>query len=83
VYYWYYATQMLHHMEGKLWDKWNAAMKPALVTSQVKVGKERGSWEPGGDKWGPYGGRLYVTCMCTYMLEVYYRHMPLYSSVKL
>jgi hypothetical protein len=24
---------------------------------------------------------LYVTCLHTYMLEVYYRHLPLYSNV--
>jgi hypothetical protein len=83
VYYWYYATQVIHHAEGKVWEKWNAAMKPALVGSQIKAGRERGSWDPAGDKWGPYGGRLYVTCLSTYMLEVYYRHLPLYSSVRL
>ena len=33
-----------------------------------------------GDKWGPHGGRLYVTCMCVYMLEIYYRHLPLYNK---
>jgi hypothetical protein len=83
VYYWYYATQMLHHMEGPAWEKWNAAMRPTLTGAQVKAGPEKGSWPADGDKWGPYGGRLYVTCLCTYMLEVYYRHLPLYSSVKL
>lgn len=83
VYYWYYATQMLHHMEGQAWEKWNPAMRSALISSQVKSGAEKGSWPAEGDKWGPYGGRLYVTCLCTYMLEVYYRHLPLYSSVKL
>ena len=26
------------------------------------------------------GGRLYVTALCTWMLEVYYRHLPIYGS---
>ena len=29
--------------------------------------------------WGQFGGRLYVTCLSTYILEVYYRHLPLYD----
>ncbi|MCA9269145.1 MAG: terpene cyclase/mutase family protein, partial [Planctomycetales bacterium] len=27
VYYWYYATQATHHMEGDAWRKWNAVMR--------------------------------------------------------
>ena len=83
VYYWYYATQVMHHMEGKEWEKWNGVMRDMLVNNQVKAGNERGSWNPDGDAWGNFGGRLYVTCLSVYMLEVYYRHMPLYSDVKL
>ena len=41
---------------------------------------ERGSWDPQGDAWGSQGGRLYVTCMSLYMLEVYYRYLPLYQD---
>lgn len=81
VYYWYYATQVMHHMEGDEWNQWNNAIKKILVTNQVKSGKERGSWNPEGDEWGPYAGRLYVTCLSTYMLEVYYRHLPIYASL--
>ncbi len=84
VYYWYYATQVLHHMEGEYWDKWNAVMRQLLPEKQEKQGAERGSWhptEPTLDAWGPQGGRLYVTCLSLYMLEVYYRHLPLYSPL--
>lgn len=81
VYYWYYATQVMHHMEGEEWNQWNNAIKKILVTNQVKTGKERGSWNPEGDEWGPYAGRLYVTCLSTYMLEVYYRHLPIYAKL--
>ena len=47
-------------------------------------GKEAGSWDPTKpteDQWGRYAGRLYVTCLSIYMMEVYYRHMPIYSHV--
>jgi hypothetical protein len=82
VYYWYYATQACHHMEGKIWDDWNKVMRQVIPENQVKKGAEEGSWDPNGDKWGSYGGRLYVTCLSIYMLEVYYRHLPIYSGYK-
>lgn len=80
VYYWYYATQVMHHMEGKPWRTWNDRMRELLPENQEKRGKERGSWNPRGDRWGDAGGRLYVTCLSIYTLEVYYRHLPLYRG---
>ena len=79
VYYWYYATQAAHHMDGDEWNQWNAVMRQAVPTAQTKTGAERGSWAPSGDRWGAHGGRLYVTCLSIYMLEVYYRHLPIYK----
>jgi len=79
VYYWYYATQVCHHMEGHHWRTWNNVMREVLPENQVQGGKERGSWDPQGDRWGNAGGRLYVTCLSIYMLEVYYRHLPIYQ----
>jgi hypothetical protein len=81
VYYWYYATQVCHHMEGPVWDEWNKVMRQMLPENQIRKGPEEGSWEPSLDEWGPQGGRLYMTCFCCYMLEVYYRHMPLYDKI--
>lgn len=78
VYYWYYATQVLHHLGGKRWDEWNKAMRQELPENQLKNGKNAGSWDPEGDDRSN-AGRLYVTCLSIYMLEVYYRHMPLYG----
>ncbi len=83
VYYWYYATQVTHHMEGRAWTKWNNEMRDLLVKHQTRTGDEAGSWEPDDDFWGRDGGRLYVTCLAVYTLEVYYRHMPLYSRIRL
>ncbi len=82
VYYWYYATQVMHHMEGEPWKKWNARMCRAVPDAQVKQGPEAGSWdplEPTEDSEAEEGGRLYVTCLSLYMLQVYYRHLPLYE----
>jgi hypothetical protein len=80
VYYWYYATQVLHHMEGRPWRTWNEEMRQLLPAHQEKRGRERGSWDPKGDRWGDAGGRLYVTCLSLLTLEVYYRHLPLYRT---
>lgn len=80
VYYWYYATQVTHHMEGTYWDEWNKVMRELLPAKQVKNGAERGSWDPQGDKYGSVAGRLYVTCLSLYQLEVYYRHLPIYQQ---
>jgi hypothetical protein len=79
VYYWYYATQACHHMDGEDWNQWNRVMRQAVPTAQVKTGNDKGSWSPSGDRWGAHGGRLYVTCLSIYMLEVYYRHLPIYK----
>jgi hypothetical protein len=80
VYYWYYASQATHHMEGDIWNQWNETMRRELPAHQVKQGNEAGSWDPTNDKWGAEGGRLYVTCLSIYNLEVYYRHLPIYSG---
>ncbi|MFM7107543.1 MAG: hypothetical protein ACKOZU_02905 [Planctomycetaceae bacterium] len=80
VYAWYYITQVVHHLGGPGWERWNARMKEVLPAAQVSQGRDEGSWDPALDKWGPWGGRLFTTCFCTYMLEVYYRHLPLYGD---
>jgi len=79
LYYWYYATQVLHHMGGKDWDAWNKVMRQAVPEHQVQAGREQGSWDPTNDRWGNHGGRLYTTCLSIFLLEVYYRHLPIYK----
>jgi hypothetical protein len=81
AYYWYYAAQVCHHMEGDSWRQWNTVMREVVPAMQVREGKERGSWDPDGDSGIGVsgGGRLFVTCLHTFMLEVYYRHLPLYQ----
>lgn len=81
VYYWYYAAQVCHHLEGEPWRNWNRAMRDVVPAMQIRDGKERGSWDPMLDETTGVsgGGRLFVTCLATYMLEVYYRHLPIYQ----
>jgi hypothetical protein len=82
LYYNYYATQILHHMEGDVWVAWNTKMRDMLVKSQQTKGHATGSWFEEFDKGhGPEtGGRLYTTSMATMILEVYYRHLPIYGQ---
>ncbi len=81
LYYWYYGTQTLHHMGGPMWDEWNATLRKVIPKWQETAGPERGSWYHDDDRWTISGGRLYSTCLCLYMMEVYYRHLPLYNSL--
>ncbi len=81
IYYWYYATLVLHNYLDQDWDKWNRAMRRTLVNTQVGEGCGTGSWDPDQptlDRWGSPGGRLYMTSLSVLTLEVYYRYMPLF-----
>jgi len=83
-YYWYYATQAMFQMQGDYWQAWNERMRPLLKASQIERGPLAGSWDPVSpveDRWGKSGGRLYVTSLHLLMLEVYYRHLPLFKEL--
>ena len=81
LYYNYYATQVMRHWEGDRWKKWNAVMRDQLVDSQTTEGHAAGSWHvAAGDHGSERGGRLYCTAMATMILEVYYRHLPIYRT---
>jgi hypothetical protein len=88
IYYYYYATQVMHHMGGEGWRAWNAKMLAELIKTQDKGdtperADQKGSWSPEGDVWGGVGGRLMVTSLAVLTLEVYYRHLPLYRPTML
>ena len=80
MYYNYYATQVMRHYEGDAWKNWNDQMRDFLVKSQATKGHEGGSWFMGNNHSSQTGGRLYCTAMATMILEVYYRHLPLYRK---
>jgi len=80
MYYNYYATQVMRHFEGEEWKKWNPQMRDQLVNTQAKSGHMEGSWFAGSGHANERGGRLYFTSMATMILEVYYRHLPIYRK---
>ncbi len=83
LYYDYYATQVMHHMEGEMWIAWNKKMKELLLKTQATSGHETGSWHEGvegGGHGAETAGRLYCTSLATMILEVYYRHLPIYRN---
>ncbi|MDP7301841.1 MAG: terpene cyclase/mutase family protein, partial [Pirellulaceae bacterium] len=82
IYYWYYATQALHHIGGSKWERWNRQMRSILVKKQKKRGHEAGSWDP-QHSHDRGGGRLYATALATCTLEVYYRHLPIFRQIEL
>jgi hypothetical protein len=84
TYYWYYATQVMAHIGGEPWEKWNGELEKLLVNTQVKGGPMAGSWDPYlpvPDRWGHYAGRLYVTTMNILSLEVRHRMLPIYDDI--
>ena len=83
TYYWYYATQVMKYVDGPQWNKWNNKLRPLLLRSQEKSGDLAGSWhpyQPVPDRWGAFGGRIYVTAMNLLSLEVRHRMLPLYRQ---
>jgi len=75
-YYWYYGTLAMYQHGGEEWRTWNDSLRDLLISEQRDTGDLAGSWDPRGP-WGPYGGRVYTTALCTLCLEVYYRFLPL------
>jgi hypothetical protein len=80
LYYWYYATLAMYQLQGIHWQRWNDALREAVVSRQVTTGPQAGSWDT-DDLWGGHGGRVYTTAVATLTLEVYYRFLPLYAEV--
>lgn len=72
LYSWLPGTETMNLVGGDAWTKWKAALRGALVPSQVpaKGGARAGSWDP-CDPWSDVGGRLYTTSMAVLCLEVH------------
>jgi hypothetical protein len=92
IYYAYYSTQAKFHEGGEVWKKWNAQCAPSLVKGQVVVSKaiedakgklvDIGYWDTDatGHADGGEGHKVMTTCLCTLMLEVYYRYLPTFQT---
>jgi hypothetical protein len=86
-YYWYYGTAAMFQSGPTTWQRWNAALRDALLPLQERERRDAGtphrfgSWAPFGARWGKWGrigGRVYATAICALTLEIYYRHIPAY-----
>jgi hypothetical protein len=85
VFYWFFATQVMHHLGRDYWTQWNAWLRDDLILKQRRgeaPPKLVGSWDPPkeqqDDEPGFVGGRLLCTSLAILTLEVYYRQLPLY-----
>jgi hypothetical protein len=88
IYYLYYATQVMHHMQGESWRYWNegvddkgkkvhGGIRDSLIAHQ-DVGTTARHPHQVGSWGGSAGGRMMATSLSLLCLEVYYRHLPLY-----
>ena len=84
IYYWYYATQVLHNYTGYEWDTWNRAMRKLLVGTQTErrdaaptaVGTRTIRPRTSGAARAAATWRRALSCLT---LEIYYRYLPLYK----
>ncbi len=86
MYYYYYATQVVHFFDGPAWHRdWNPKMRQILldkqITEQTKGAKaaDVGSFPKDNGSIGTSCGKLGTTALACLTLEVYYRHLPLYK----
>ena len=89
LYQWYYQTQALfqgYSGSGGSWDTWNKEFQKALMKEQESDGHWTSPVEKYKNKNGEGEGHLkgldqfiYSTCLCTLMLEVYYRYLPTFK----
>jgi uncharacterized membrane protein YgcG len=80
-YYWYYGTLAMYQVGGSHFDKWNEAMKTAIIAHQNtdNTKDEYGSWDP-VDPWSTEGGRVYSTALNCLCMEVYYRYPRVFGA---
>lgn len=91
VYEWYYVGHVLHNLNNERFKEWYLPVQKMIVDQQVRSGSTtsgkdiRGSWSPNEPRgaaleYADRAGRLYFTCMCLLVLEMPYRHMPIYPE---
>lgn len=79
--YQYFATLTMLQMGGNAWQTWNEKVRESLIANQETTGHLQGSWQFNADQRIESGGRLYCTALATMILEVYFRHLPVYGNV--
>ena len=86
-YYYYYATQAKFHNGGKMWDDWNAQMKPIYLKALII---EKGVYTDHLGKLQDIGHWVNTdqhtdrpvmdTCLAALQLMVYYRNLPSFGT---
>ena len=77
TYAWYYHSQAAFQtgVNSKYWRDYSKSYQDVVYKAQ----ENDGSWKPAGNnhmtQLGP-DGDIYITCLCTLMMEVYYRYLP-------
>ena len=92
IYYWYYLTQAKFQHSPETFAAWNKLFSPELCKQQLieknaiegPDGKmvDIGHWETPCGKGEHTGGLVQDTCLCTLMLEVYYRYLPSFKKIE-
>ncbi|MSR62516.1 MAG: hypothetical protein EXS08_08730 [Planctomycetes bacterium] len=80
-YYWYYGTLALFQLGGARWERWNEALRAAVIEHQRTDAPScaRGSWDA-LDAWSTVGGRVYATALNCLSMEVYYRYPRVFGT---
>jgi len=68
----YYHSQACFQKGGKVWDEYNDSYQALIADSQ----EADGSWAVAGGHKAGGDEKIYHTCLCTLMMEVYYRYLP-------
>jgi Prenyltransferase and squalene oxidase repeat len=73
----YYESQAMMQMGGDDWKFYNNLFRDQILGNQADDGswKEPGKVGSNGELGGNGQGKVYRTCLCTLMLEVYYRFL--------
>jgi len=78
----YFGTMALFQVGGEAWKKWNAALKSALIGTQVLDPPERrGCWETAGPG-GRSGDPVRTTALACMSMEVYGRYGRVFAQPK-
>jgi hypothetical protein len=70
VFYWYYATPLMHRYGGEEWRQWRTALLETVTPQQDKEGATAGSWYSDREPWFRQLGRLGITSFCLMILEL-------------
>ncbi len=75
----YFNASVMRESGDPAWQSFNVTLRDHLLGTQQTDGDLAGSWILAGAEWSTTnGGRLFCTAVAALILEVYYRHPPLY-----